>query len=113
MYLVYILIPAAGAHHLPRRYSRGKVVRIIDRDTLGLLDSGNTQHRVRLAGIDTPGRVQPCGKKAEENLARIAVGQPARAYVNHLNGAIPGPVYRSHPEIGLMEPLQDRPVGAT
>ena len=56
----------------------GKVVRIVDGDTLVLLDSGNTQHRVRLAGIDTPERGQPFGKKTTENLARIAGGQPAR-----------------------------------
>ena len=43
----------------------GKVVRIVDGDTLVLLDSGNTQHRVRLAGIDTPERGQPFGKKAK------------------------------------------------
>jgi len=35
-------------------------------------------------------------------------------FVNdHLNGAIPGSVYWSHPGIGLMEPPQDRPIGAT
>ncbi len=32
---------------------------------------------------------------------------------DHLNGAIPGSVYWSHPGIGLMEPPQDRPIGAT
>ena len=56
----------------------GRVVRIVDGDTLVVLDSGNTQHRVRLAGIDTPERGQPFGKKAKENLARLAAGQPAR-----------------------------------
>ena len=56
----------------------GRVVRVVDGDTLVVLDSGNTQHRVRLAGIDTPERGQPFGKKAKENLARIAGGQPAR-----------------------------------
>ena len=53
-------------------------MRVVDGDTLVLLDSGNTQHRVWLAGIDTPERRQPFGKKATENLARIAGGQPAR-----------------------------------
>ena len=37
----------------------GKVVRVVDGDTLVVLDSDNTQHRVRLAGIDTPERGQP------------------------------------------------------
>ena len=40
--------------------------------------------------------------------------KPSRELVNdHLNGAIPGSVYWSHPGIGLMEPPQDRPIGAT
>ncbi len=45
----------------------GKVVRVVDGDTLVVLDSGNTQHRVRLAGIDTPERGQPYGKKYTPN----------------------------------------------
>jgi len=32
----------------------GKVVRIVGGDTLVILDDNKTQHRVRLAGIDTP-----------------------------------------------------------
>ena len=56
----------------------GKVVRIVDGDTLVLLDSGNTQHRVRLAVIDTSERGQPFGKKAKENPARTAGDQLAR-----------------------------------
>ena len=56
----------------------GKVVRIVDGDTLVVLDSSNTQHRVRLAGIDTPERGQPFGKRAKENLARLFGGQPTQ-----------------------------------
>ncbi len=49
----------------------------MDGDTLVLLDGDNTQHKVRLSGIDTPERKQPFGKRAKENLARLAAGQPA------------------------------------
>ena len=56
----------------------GKVVRIVDGDTLVVLDRINAQHRVRLAGIDTPERGQPFGKRATENLSRLAGMKPAR-----------------------------------
>jgi len=56
----------------------GKVVRIIDGDTLVLLDANNIQHRVSLSGIDTPERGQPFGKRATENLARLTGNKPAR-----------------------------------
>jgi len=56
----------------------GKVVRIVDGDTLVLLDANKVQHRVRLSGIDTPERGQPFGKRATENLARLTGNRPAR-----------------------------------
>ena len=56
----------------------GKVVRIVDGDTLVRLDATKTQHRVRLAGIGTPERGQPFGKCATENLARLTGMKPAR-----------------------------------
>lgn len=56
----------------------GKIVRIVDGDTLVLLDASNTQHRVRLSGIDTPERGQPFGRRASQNLARLAGAKPAR-----------------------------------
>jgi len=56
----------------------GKVVHIIDGDTLVFLDRSNAQHKVRLAGIDTPERKQPFGKRATEHLAYLTGSKPAR-----------------------------------
>ena len=78
MYLVYLFFLLLVSPTCLADTLEGKVVKIVDGDTLVLLDSSNTQHRVRLAGIDTPERGQPFGKKAKENFARIAGGQPAR-----------------------------------
>lgn len=47
----------------------GRVVRIIDGDTLVVLDASNTQHKVRLAGIDCPERKQPWGTQAKQALS--------------------------------------------
>jgi endonuclease YncB( thermonuclease family) len=47
----------------------GRVVRITDGDTVSILDKTNTQHKVRLYGIDTPERDQPYGKSAKQALA--------------------------------------------
>jgi endonuclease YncB( thermonuclease family) len=47
----------------------GRVVRIADGDTVSILDKTNTQHKVRLYGIDTPERDQPYGKSAKQVLA--------------------------------------------
>ncbi|MES9897708.1 MAG: thermonuclease family protein [Sedimenticola sp.] len=56
----------------------GKVTRIVDGDTLVFLDQEKQQHRVRLAGIDTPERKQPFGKRATENQAQLAGNKHAR-----------------------------------
>jgi endonuclease YncB( thermonuclease family) len=49
----------------------GRVVRIVDGDTLLMLDSKNAQHRVRLSGIDAPESKQPFGKVSRQNLADL------------------------------------------
>jgi len=53
----------------------GRVVRVVDGDTLVLLVSGHDQERIRLAGIDCPERGQAFGTKAKEALARLAAGK--------------------------------------
>lgn len=53
----------------------GRVVRIIDGDTLVLLIAGNVQERVRLTGIDCPERGQAFGTKAKEALSGRVAGE--------------------------------------
>lgn len=43
---------------------KGKVIRVPDGDTIVVLDSTNTQHRIRLDGIDCPEKGQPFVNKA-------------------------------------------------
>ena len=49
----------------------GRVVRVADGDTVSVLDPSNTQHKVRLFGIDTPERDQPHGKASSRALAKL------------------------------------------
>jgi endonuclease YncB( thermonuclease family) len=53
----------------------GHVVRVADGDTITILDSSNTQHKIRFHGIDTPERGQPYGNAAREALAEKVAGR--------------------------------------
>jgi endonuclease YncB( thermonuclease family) len=49
----------------------GRVVRIADGDTVTVLDSTNTQHRIRLQGIDAPESHQAFGTQSKKNLSDL------------------------------------------
>ena len=57
----------------------GRVVGITDGDTLTILDSGRTQHKIRLNGIDAPEKQQPYGSASKQHLSDLAYGKEARA----------------------------------
>lgn len=49
----------------------GRVVGVTDGDTLTVIDSTNTQHKVRLAGIDAPEKKQAYGQVSKQHLANL------------------------------------------
>lgn len=49
----------------------GRIIAISDGDTVTLLDSSNTQHKIRLGGIDAPEKKQAFGQRSKENLSRL------------------------------------------
>jgi endonuclease YncB( thermonuclease family) len=53
----------------------GRVVAIADGDTLTLLDSANTQHRIRLEGIDAPESHQAFGEQSRLSLSEMIFGK--------------------------------------
>ena len=53
----------------------GRVVRVTDGDTIVILDSANTQHKIRLTGIDAPERKQAFGTKSKEHLSDSVAGK--------------------------------------
>lgn len=63
--LVLLLLPLTAQ---PQKLM-ARVVRVIDGDTLVVLDATRTQHKIRLAGIDCPERKQPWSTKAKQALS--------------------------------------------
>ncbi len=53
----------------------GKVVNVVDGDSITVLDNTNTQHRIRLQGIDAPERKQAFGNASRKHLATLVAGK--------------------------------------
>jgi len=64
---------------------RGRVVGIADGDTLTLLDSTNTQHKIRLSGIDSPEKGQPFGQVCKKSLSDLAYDRVAEVMSDKLD----------------------------
>ncbi len=81
----------------------GRVVRVADGDTISVLDITNTQHKIRLHGIDTPEREQRYGKKAREALSRLVAGENVGVVVlgKDQYGRTDGTVYLGERNINL------------
>jgi len=58
-----------------RQTLNGRVVRVADGDTITVLDATNTQHRIRLEGIDAPESHQAFGTQSKKNLSEMAFGK--------------------------------------
>jgi endonuclease YncB( thermonuclease family) len=50
---------------------QGKVVHVADGDTITVLDATNTQHKIRLQGIDAPEKAQAFGQKSKQSLSQL------------------------------------------
>ena len=53
----------------------GKVINVADGDTITVLDDTNTQHKIRLTGIDAPEKRQAFGNASKQSLADMVAGQ--------------------------------------
>lgn len=49
----------------------GRVVGVADGDTITVLDSTNTQHKIRLSGIDAPEKAQAFGNRSKQSLSDL------------------------------------------
>jgi len=53
----------------------GKVIHVQDGDTITVLDDTNTQHKIRLSGIDAPEKREAFGNISKQSLADMVAGQ--------------------------------------
>ena len=60
----------------------GRVIKVVDGDTLDILDANYQTTRIRLAEIDSPEKSQAFGNKAKEALSSICFGKTAEATPN-------------------------------
>ena len=67
--LATLLLFVAG--NLNATTLQGKVVNVADGDTITVLDANNTQHKIRLQGIDAPEKAQAFGQKSKQSLHQL------------------------------------------
>lgn len=71
LFLLICIIPCLAYADPPNCRINGKVIKVVDGDTLIVLDEKKSQHKIRLAGIDAPERGQPFGKKSKKYLQAL------------------------------------------
>lgn len=81
----------------------GRVVGIADGDTLALLDATNTQHKIRLSGIDSPEKGQPFGQVCKKSLSDLAYDRVVVVESNKLDryGRVIGKVLVNGQDVNL------------
>ena len=72
--LATLLLFVAG--NLNASTLQGKVVHIADGDTITVLDANNTQHKIRLQGIDAPEKAQAFGQRSKQSLHQLVHSKP-------------------------------------
>jgi endonuclease YncB( thermonuclease family) len=50
---------------------QGSVVGVTDGDTITVLDTSNTKHKIRLSGIDAPEKGQAFGQRSKQSLSNL------------------------------------------
>jgi len=63
----------------------GKVVGVSDGDTITVLDTEMSQHKVRLIGIDAPEKKQPFGQASKQSLSELVFEKYVKVEVTKLD----------------------------
>jgi len=81
----------------------GRVVAISDGDTLTVLDDSKKQHKIRLAGIDSPEKGQPFGDYCKKSLSDLAYDRMVVVESNKLDryGRVIGKVLVGGQDVNL------------
>jgi endonuclease YncB( thermonuclease family) len=70
-----IVVSLLSAHSVWAYSIQGRVVGVSDGDTITVLDSTKTQHKIRLAGIDAPEKKQTFGQASKKRLSNLVFGR--------------------------------------
>lgn len=91
LFLFYFLFPL----FLYCQQIQGKVIKIIDGDTITLLTYSNSQIKIRLNAIDAPEKKQPFGTKSKQYLADMIFSKnvTVQTFGNDRYGRIIGDIY--------------------
>ena len=83
----------------------GKVVKVSDGDTVTILTSDKTQHKIRLNDIDAPEKKQAFGNKSKDNLAKYIAGKTVTVQYQKKDKykRILGTIYYNNTDINLQQ----------
>ena len=83
----------------------GKVVKVSDGDTVTILTSDKTQHKIRLNDIDAPEKKQAFGNKAKDNLAKYIAGKTVTVEYQKKDKykRVLGTIYYNNTDINLQQ----------
>jgi endonuclease YncB( thermonuclease family) len=73
--LAIFLVLGTCSAYAGRHDVSGRVVRVMDGDTVEVLDINRNTHRIRLSGIDAPERGQAFGNRAKQALSSLVGGK--------------------------------------
>jgi endonuclease YncB( thermonuclease family) len=76
--LATLILTAPGLSHAG--VLSGLVVGVSDGDTITLLDSNKTEHKIRLTGIDAPEKAQPFGQASKKSLSDLIFHMQVNVY---------------------------------
>ena len=69
----------------PAAVIEGRVVGVADGDTVTVLDADETQHKIRLSGIDAPEKKQPFGQRAKQSLSDLVFDKSVTIETNKVD----------------------------
>lgn len=83
----------------------GKVIRVLDGDTLNIQTRENAVHTIRIQGIDAPDEKQDNAKKSRKNLEELILDKDVKvvAHKSDQRGYVIGSVYLLGRDIGLFQ----------
>ncbi len=81
----------------------GKVIKVIDGDTITILDANKEQFKIRLSGIDAPEKKQAFGNVSKQSLSELVAGKVVTVDYNKRGryGRIIGKVLLENNDINL------------